>query len=357
MLAETPMQVGGMDLLYERRPAFQRQLDFQAARHLTTVADVDGEIRGFGSYSWGPRLAGGRPTTAMYIGDFRVKRDRRVAVGWRACYPKLVKLFGTDREFGPSEWIYTGILRDNVAARRSLAENRPSNGFFYHPLADLAMVNTFFRPLRPFAGHASGRLVRGDEIGEAKLRAFLAAANTPLFLGYDFGTGPGNEWDRRRATWPGYAAEKFFVWLGSSGEILACTLPWSPSEAKRMRVTRLGGAAALLFAAMRKLGLRAPRLGEPFSTLYLTHLTFLPGLGAETRARAIAAFVDAAFRLPNSADYSMVSYADPSGLRRLRPLRNPFTQVTGVGLFLVTLSAEPPVLPPHEGVAFEMALV
>lgn len=357
MLSETPMHVGSMELIYDRRPLFRGQLDYQAAHHITTVADVGGEIRGFGSYSWGKRLVGGRTTHAMYIGDFRVKRDRRVAVGWRACYPNLLKIFGTDPEFGPCEWIYTGILSDNIAARRSLTENRASNGFYYHPVADFAMVNTFFRPVHPFRKYTDARLVRGNEVGESKLREFLDQANRALFLGYDFGPGPENEWDRRRNAWPGFTADRFFVWLDPNGNILACTLPWSPSEAKRMRVNRLGRGAGLFFRLMSGLGFRAPKLGKPFKTLYLTHLVFRPGLDRNIQAKAIAAFIEEAFRLPDIGEYHMVSYGDPSGLRHLIPLRNPLTQVTGVELFLVTLSAAPPILPPHDGVAFEMALV
>jgi hypothetical protein len=293
----------------------------------------------------------------MYIGDFRVKPDRKVAVGWRHCYPNLLRIFKSESEFGPTEWVYTGILVDNVAARRSLAENRPSNGFFYHPLATHAMVNTLIRPFRPFRKTIEGRLVRGNEVGETRLRAFLDHANRSLFLGYDFSSEPGNEWDRRQKLWPNYAIEHFFVWLDKDGDILACTLPWSPSEAKRMRVDRLGRGAAILFRWMNRLGLRAPKIGKSFSTLYLTHLVFAPDLGRPKRAEAIAAFVDEAFRLPQIRDYHMVSYADPSGLRGEPALKNPLTQITNAELFLVTLSATPPVIPPNEGVAFEMALV
>jgi hypothetical protein len=357
MLAETPMKVGGMELVYDRQPAFQRLLDYQAPRHVTTVADVEGDIRGFGSYSWGRRLVDGRPTTAMYIGDFRVKTDRRVAVGWRSCYPNLLRIFGTDSEFGPSEWIYTGILRDNRTARKSLVENRNANGFFYHPFAELAMVNTFFRPLRSRRNLTKGRLVSGSDVGERRLREFLVAANAPLFLGYDFSEAPGNEWDRRKATWPGFHPDRFWVWLDADDKIASCALPWSPGEAKRMRVNRLGKVATLVFRAMAALGLRAPKLGAPFSTLYLTHHVFRPDLPIHARATATSAFVDAAFRLPEISKYHMVSYADGSGLRHEPALRNLATQVTEVGLFLVTTDSSPPAIPRHEGVAFEMALV
>ena len=44
-------------------------------------------------------------------------------------------------------------------------------------------------------------------------------------------------------------------------------------------------------------------------------------------------------------------------LREDPALRNPLTQTTGVSLYLVTDSEIPPILPPHDGVGFEMALV
>ena len=285
LLADTPMVAGGMELLYDRHPSFRRLLDYQAPHSLTTVAEVAGDIRGFASFSWGPRWVNGIRRTAMYIGDFRVKTDRRIAAGWRFCYPRVLDQFARDGGPGSDSIgiFYTAILKDNVAARHSLIartpEHRARNAFYYDSIADLAMVNVFFRPRIFFrnakdyaAARAHVRIARANDpvVGETKLRDFLRRTNEALDLGYDFSVGPNDEWVRRSALWPGYRTENFFVALDSYGEIVASTLPWAPSEGKRMRIRKLppGSETAIrvfdgLFGGLlRKIGIRIPRVGE-----------------------------------------------------------------------------------------------
>ncbi len=354
---ETPMRVGGMELVYERRPRVQTQLEYQADKYGMLVADREGELRGFSSFSWGPRWVGGKLVSALYLGDFRVKFDRRIAAGWRSLYPRLLETFKKGAEFGPCEWFVTGILSQNTAAKKSLIENRKN--FFYHLIAAPVMVNLFFRP-RTRVGQflpQGIRVVSGADIDESRLRQFLNQCHQRLFLGYDFGPDVGNEWDRRKRVWPEYASSAFLVALDQAGEIVGCTLPWAPTQAKRLRVNRLGRWASIGFKLLSVVGAKTPEIGKPFTTLYLTHLTFLPGMPRVTRAALIAAFIDVIFRQAKKREFHMLSYADPDELRKLAPLENYFAQTTPAEVYLVTTTPERPEVPPNDGVVFEMAII
>lgn len=350
---ETPMRVGGMELVYERRPRVQTQLEYQANQFGIVVGDRDGEIRGVSSFSWGRRWVGEKMTSALYLGDFRVKLDRRIAAKWRSTYPRLLSEFQSNPTYGPSRWFVTGILKQNKAAQKSLVEK--NQGFFYHRIAELMMVNLFFRPKKSLSTKI--RIVTGVEVGEERLRGFLQETNRKRFLGYDFGFEAGNEWDRRIRVWPGFGVESFLVALSDRGEILSCTLPWAPTQAKRLRVNRLGGGMATVFRLLTIFGARTPQVGAPFKTLYLTHLVFARGTDRTVRAQVIAAFIDRVFREREKYDFHMLSYADSDQLRLLPPLRNPFTQNTPADVYLVTTENQRPEIPENDGIVFEMALV
>jgi hypothetical protein len=364
VFARAPMRLGTLELLYDRRPSFEKLLALQAPRWLTLVGGGRGEVKGFASFSWGTRYVDGVETSAVYAGDFRLCPDRALARTWRALYPELLRLFARSTEFGRTTWIYTAVLEQNLPALRSLVESREKNAFFYHPLARLAMVNSvphlprLSRLPRPW-GRANPpmagiRVVRGDALGEARLVRFLDEANRALFLGYPFASG---EWTRRKENWPGYGAETFFVLLDPAGEPLACGLPWSPGRAKKLLVSQADPVSRFVFGAVGMLGTPVPRVGQPIETLYLSHLCFRPGLSEGEKPDLLRQLLDAVEKSGVSRGCHLVSYADPNGWREHPALRGSLGQVTRVGLFLVTPT---PVHPRPEGlgpVGFEMGLV
>jgi len=190
-----------------------------------------------------------------------------------------------------------------------------------------------------------------------QVRGFLCDGRQRLCFGDDVGPDAGNEWDRRKRVWAGFTSSAFWVAVDQTGEIVACTLPWAPTQAKRLRVNRLGRWASLGFKLLSVVGAKTPEIGKPFTTLYLTHLTFLPSVSRETRAALIAAFIDAIFRQNQNRDFHMLSYADPDQLRKLAPLENYFAQTTPAEVYLVTTTPGRPDVPPNDGVVFEMAIV
>lgn len=352
------MKVGSLELIYDRRPRFEALLELQAPRKLTLAAGGPADPRAFASLSWGPRYVDGNPVSALYVGDFRVLADRRLAKVWRGFYPELVNLIGTSAEFGPSPWVYTAVLEDNLPAQRSLVENRPGKRFHYHPLARLEMVNTIFR-LPRFGRKGSQlplgvRLITGAELGEGRLVEFLDLVNRGMFLGYPFAA---SEWRRRTEQWPGYGAKDFLVLVDELDTPLACTLPWSPSRVKRMMVSRAGALSKLIYGAAASIGFQVPRVGKPIDTLYLSHLYFRPGLDEGLAPVVVSAFLDHVFDSGLAKNYQMVSYSDPSGWRSTSALSRFVSQVTPVRLFLVTTGSEHPRPGACGLVGFEMSLV
>jgi hypothetical protein len=349
-----PMDTGGFRLVYDRSPEFSRLLGYQSSNHRTYAGFKGEKLCAFGSLSWGPRFVGGKMRTVAYLGDLRAVFDRETARGWRGFYGDLVERVLTEPEFGPSAHLFTAILKENAAALRSLVSRRKGNGFEYRLLKEITMVNVLFRkPWQARRFPRAWKLERG--ISEAELRAFLSSCEKRKLFGYAFDAAPDDELARRRAVWPGCDPARFLVVRDQRGELLACTLPFAPSEAKRMRITRAALPARLAFLGLGMLGAGTPKVGESLKTLYLSHLCFAEGLGMEARASAVSAFLDELYDRGMNRGYQLVSLCDQhkirSGLDRF------FTLKTDVQLFEVGRPGFEPASVPEEGIGFEMALV
>lgn len=365
IFASTPMKVGGLDLVYDRTPDFDALLDCQSSHYYTFVVRRDERVRALGSVSWGRRwvkIARDKEpqlVNVSYAGDFRALFEKETARAWRQFYSDLMEAVYTSPEFGPSQFLLTVVLRDNEVAMRNIVRHgRKQIRFTYDLLREIEMVNFFFP--KPWKANKTtdDYMVRAPMPSEEfSWRQWLATQHKKMNFGYDYSDGSENEWDRRRTIWSGWDFQKFLAVYNKDEKLILMTMPWAPTEAKRMQVTQGSLGARCLYQGFRLLGFNSPRVGEVFKTLYLSHLTFASDSTLEEKRQALLNLVEHLNKQGLFKIYNMISFPDQWGLVADSRFDRFYMQKTGVNLYAVRRPEDPEVQLPANDFDFEMAIV
>lgn len=345
LLAKASMNVGGIELLYDRSPEFQRLLRYQASEYLTVLGENPaGDLLGFFSLSFAKKWISGAKQQCGYIGDFRISNSKQAALIWRKSYPKILqRLQQTSTE---PIYFLTAILKKNVEAQKALVNPKKDLGFYYQQIQGLDMVNVYARI--PFAKSSSLKAVLATADDESSLREFLHQHEKAKDFGTIFDGTPDDTWVYRSNHWPGFHIQAFLLIKDKNGKIVSCALPWSPKDAKRMTVRRAPRALTFFFKALSLIGFHLPSVGESLSTHYLTHFCVSSEVDLKS---ARSAFLHWCF--DNIKDTTMISYAAKSSCKQ-HPAGF-IQQKVGVLLYAVRTQREP--LEFKSDIGFEMGLV
>lgn len=343
------MNLQGLQLIYDRKPSFSALLQAQSHDWLTVVSKDSNRLFGFASMSVTPRYWNGELQNICYLGDLRAEYDRSTMKLWRRAYGDLLLMCQGYFRSRPPQKFLTAILKDNKIAQQSLVRQRPGKTFAYDYIKSIQMVNilgSFF----PVSHHKGIRWARSNE--EESLRSFIETCHRKMNMGYDYSSSEQSEWNYRKANWPDWSIDSFLV-MEEEGEIQAVCFPWSPTALKRMRVENCSWGMRWLFKISGLFGCKNPKVGENFTTLYLTHLSFLK---TELRNENWYGYEFSKFLLKSKAlrKSNLISFCSQT------PHKSPsalLVQKTDVDLFFVRSAEESKAVFVDDYIDFEMALV
>lgn len=349
LMAKSPMNVGGIELLYDRAPQFSDLLKCQNSYSRTFLGrHRDGKLFGFFSVSTGKKWYQGKKVDCGYIGDFRTDNSRASAVFWRKSYAQILAHVQSSAEAGLPKYFLTAILKKNHEAIRNLTQVRKDFGFSYNFLREVDMVNAY--GFLPWSKKSSLDAVPATLADLPALKLFLDSSEKEKDFGSIFDGGDGDCWQYRQQFWHGYSIEKFLLIKNSEGQILACTLPWDPGFAKRMTVLKAPKALVVFFKLIKIFGFNMPAVGDSLRTIYLTHLNVSSEL---SQAEVATAFLQSVFQ--TYKDAHMVSFADHDGFSK--KMKSMISQRISVMLYSVSLSKDTINQASSEKIGFEMGLV
>ena len=96
-MEKSPMRIGGIELLYDRRPIFNRLLQCQCGIYFTLIArGTKKQVMGLFSLSVTKKFIHGEKINCAYIGDFRTDGSRQAAHLWRKEYARLIEILKKD---------------------------------------------------------------------------------------------------------------------------------------------------------------------------------------------------------------------------------------------------------------------
>lgn len=345
---KSPMRLGGIELLYDRRPLFNRLLQCQGGKFFTLIGrSTKHQVMGLFSLSVTKKIIHGEKINCAYIGDFRTDGSRQAAHLWRKEYARLIEIIKKDKSINCPQYFLTAVLKKNVEALRSLASNKPRYGFYYHLLTEMNMINVFGQFFWQSSSPLKVTVAKAEDLAE--LKNFLNEKEKLKNFGSIMDDSEDDVWTYREKNWEQFHINQFLIIKNDQGKIKACTLPWDPAFAKRMKVVKAPSWMRWIFKVLGLFGLKIPAVGSYLQTIYLTHLNWDESLNF---VQVISAFIQAANEKFPTAH--MISFADDKDMAK--DLSGFILQKVPVQLFEV--STEPySKLDPIKKISFEMGLV
>lgn len=304
LMKSSPLPVGKIELTYDRSPAFQNLLRCQAPEFVTFLGrNREKKINTLFSVSWGTRWLNGKVVNCGYIGDFRTDLSRQSAILWRKSYAKILNEIVEQANSEQPFYFLTAILKKNKAALKNLVQSNKDLGLKYNLLKEVLMVNVFSS--FSFKKKVSYSIRTANEKDKSNIFEFLKTNEQKKTFGFVFSNDTLDTWSFREKNWLHFDVCRFLIAEDLNKNIVAVTLPWDPSFAKRMTVTRASPKMTFALQFLKKLGFRFPTVGQHLKTIYLTHLNFAPSVD---KAEIIRHFVKRTFKL--FPEIHIVSYAD-----------------------------------------------
>ncbi len=266
------MVASGLGLQYLRGPNYFRYLTFQSLYHQVCYMRINNKIVGTASVSIRPSYLDGLLEWVAYWSDLRMDTSVNGTRLWREFCGQAIRT--CMEEFG-IRYNTMAVLDKNIAISKALHDGLPSGIstdilYQYHIVQLLSPLPWRRKPQIPFGYE----LLTGSQIEEADLIGFLEKKNINKQFGYCF---KDTEWTHRQSHW-GFELSKFRVWIDRNHKVVACCLPWEPSQAKDIRIVNLPTKLRLLAntanVMSRHYGVANAQMGKSFCPLYLTHLEF-----------------------------------------------------------------------------------
>lgn len=353
---QTSLSSAESEIIYTRGNDFFAFLKERGPSSLILLLkDEARAIQGMGVISYRPGFIDGKLQTVGYLGDLRVKLNRKLIREWRLMYANLMKLSHQMKETHYCRYYQTVLIDENKESKNNLAETRIAN-LAYNKLQNYKMINVIGRvKLRAMATY-----VRFASSADEKLIVnFLNANNKKGHFAHDWNA----EFSHRLKNWANFTISDYLLAFDKQGELLAITSLWNPIATKQIRITKIQTALKALHAIGSKIPFfefkKLPQENSPIEILYLNQINFKSGLSRVSAKDITLDFLHFAFQKP----FHMLAYADFEGENYLENVSSLFMQKMPMGIYSVHYKDDKEVQFPlshNEGAAtttFDMPLV
>jgi hypothetical protein len=324
-----------MEISYERDPDFFHFLGLGGPCFFVfIIKSKSGEISGLGTIVLRPGQIKGKKEWVGYLGDLRIKPDRKTSVLWRNFYGDLIRYSADIDEFGGCQYFYTSILKENKKATNALVLNK-KNSFQYFHLIDYKMVNIFIRfSFWESLKSNSFFISQGKVEDKGEIVKFLANQNKNKAFGHCFEESY-DELNFRIENWKPFYWDNFIIVKNLKGKIVGLTFLWSPSPFKKIILRKIPPFFKLYFT-FQNLFKKSPKEGGEFKVQYLNFLSFELSLNKKEKEAIFKKMVNFIYHLPSSKKFHALSFCSFKG-NVTEKLKGYITQETSLSLYTVTV--------------------
>lgn len=266
------------------------------------LKDDLGVIQGMGVISYRMGYIKGELQMIGYLGNLRVKMNRKLIRKWRQMYAQLIRLSSQMKETHFCRYYQTVLIDENKESKNNLAETKIPN-LHYHRLQKYKMVNIIGRVKLQFA-FSYVRFATNENL--SLIGHFLATQNPKDFFSHDWDA----ELSHRLKNWNEFHCENILLAFNKKGELAGISSLWNPLKSKQIRITKIPSFLSLLYSVGGKIPFlefkKLPQENTPLDILYLTQPIFKAELSRDERKKIIHDFIHFSFH----KNFHMLAYAD-----------------------------------------------
>lgn len=325
---QTSLSSSESKIIYTRGNDFFSFLKERGESSLVLLLKDDaGKIVGMGVISYRQGYIHGELQTIGYLGDLRVKMNRKLIREWRLMYANLMRLSPQMKETHFCRYYQTVLIDENLESKNNLAETKIPN-LHYEKIQRYKMINIIGR----FKLRSSSYYVRFATNEDRQLILNFLIKNTQKEL---FSHHWEVELDHRLKAWSHFDLTHFLLAFDKSGNLLGVSSLWNPIKSKQIRITKISHVLKL----SHSLGKLAPFLelkkfpeeNTPLEILYLNQVCFLSSLSKKERKDLLLDMIHFSFQ----KDFHMLAYADFENENYLEDAKSLFMQKMPMALFSV----------------------
>ncbi len=316
------------DIIYERGNNFFSFLKERSENSLVLLMRNDsGFIQGMGVLSYRPGFIDGRAVTVGYLGDLRVKLNRKLIREWRSMYANLMRLSPSMKETFYCSHYQTVLIDDNGESRNNLAETKIDN-LYYQRLAGYKMVNIIAR-INLFKTEYHIRWATSSD--KKLISTFLQTIFKRSLFAHDWSL----EFDRRLEAWNNFSIQDHILVFDSQGNLNAVTSIWNPVKTKQIKLTSIPKGMKLLHKFLKILPLidakKLPEENSVIDIMYVNQINFEDSLNFESRRKIAQEIMHFSFE----KKFNMLAYADFENENFLGDCKTLIMQKMSMALFSV----------------------
>lgn len=267
-----------------------------------TLRDENKKLCGVGVASYRPGYINQQLTTVGYLGDLRIKINRKLIREWRNFYGQLLLRSPTFKETQFCKYYQTAIIDSNPYSKNNLVDTKISN-LLYRELAKYKMINII-----GFFGLKNQKYkIETAKISDInQIINFLQIDHQQKLFGQDWAT----EFTRRLNKWEDFHIEDFIILKDHQENILAITSFWDPIKSKQILVPYIPRYYRVINYMLKLIpGFTCsslPTANQAIKILYLNQISFSPLLDKTEKKKILKALIQTAF-LKN---FNLLGYCD-----------------------------------------------
>ena len=332
---DIPMKGKGLKVRYERRPDFFKFLNFQSRDSFVLLLEDDqGELSGVATLVIRPGCVRGEDCYVGYLGDLRIKFDRRGAVRWRRFYQDLMQFAPEVDEFYYCKHFITAIMDENSDAISALV-NSKKNAYTYLPLSKYNMINIMFKnllsPNHLLKSKYKTRFASNED--KEAIKTFFKNENQKIPFGFQM-SDSYSEIHYRLENWTDFDISNFILCFDDKENLVGMTGLWTHSPVKKIILDSLPSSYKILFEALRPFT-KMPKETEELKALYLTHLCINISLPESARAAIFKGILNCLYKTKLVDDYHCISFCDFDNVSLLKGAKGYVYTKTPMSLFQV----------------------
>lgn len=351
---QSAMSSADSDITYLRGNDFFSFLNERSHSSIVLLMkDDDGVIQGMGVLSFRPGYINGELQTVGYLGDLRVKLNRKLIREWRSMYANLIKHSPQMADTLYCRYYQTVLIDENIESKNNLAETKIAN-LFYQRLMKYHMVNIIGR-LKTYK--STYRVSFGSLQDDEKIKSFLNINSKSNQFAHDW----NQELPHRLKNWNRFNLTNFILVYDLDNQLIALSMLWNPITTKQIKISKIPKRihwlhrllSLLPFIELKKL----PISNQAIDILYLHQFHFSSSLKNSEKKKILSDVIHFAFK----EDCHMLAYADFEYENFLKNSLSLFSQKMPMALYSVHYKEnDGTVLFPlneNETVTFDMSLV